>query len=64
MYNAHLLKIAIIVHVFITSIIAQESLIGQTAPELGIEKFLQAPEIVSEKIQTKKPSRNSKMNSI
>ncbi len=61
MYNAHLLKIAIIVQIFATSVIAQEStaeqakvlvmnvmgeqsLIGQTAPELGIEKFLQAPE--------------------
>ena len=44
MYNSHLLKIAIIVHVFTTSVIAQESLIGQAAPELGIEKFLQAPE--------------------
>ena len=62
MYNAHLLKIAIIVQIFATSVIAQEisiekakevlvmnvmgeqSLIGQTAPELGIEKYLQAPE--------------------
>ena len=62
MYNAHLLKIAIIVQIFATSVIAQEStveqakevlvmnvmgkqsLIGQPAPELGIEKFLQAPE--------------------
>lgn len=44
MYRSHLLKIAIIVHVFATSVIAQESLIGQAAPELGIEKFLQAPE--------------------
>ena len=62
MYNPHLLKIAIIVQIFATSVIAQEisvekakevlvmnvmgkqSLIGQTAPELGIEKFLQAPE--------------------
>ena len=61
MYHSHLLKIAIIVHVFATSVIAQEisvekakevlvmnvmgeqSLIGQTAPELDIEKFLQAP---------------------
>ena len=61
MYNAHLLKIAIIVQIFATSVIAQEisvektkevlvmnvmgkqSLIGQTAPELNIEKFLQAP---------------------
>ena len=62
MYNAHLLKIAIIVQIFATSVIAQEStvekakevlvmnvmgkqsLIGQTAPELNIEKYLQAPE--------------------
>ena len=61
MHNSHLLKIAIIVHVFATSVIAQEStaeqakvlvmnvmgtqsLIGQTAPELNIEKYLQAPE--------------------
>ena len=61
MYHAHLLKIAIIVQIFATSVIAQESsvekakvlvmnvmgeqsLIGQAAPELGIEKFLQAPE--------------------
>ena len=62
MYNAHLLKIAIIVQIFATSVIAQEStvekakevlvmnvmgeqsLIGQTAPELDIEKYLQAPE--------------------
>ena len=61
MYHAHLLKIAIIVQIFATSVIAQESsvekakvlvmnvmgeqsLIGQTAPELSIEKFLQAPE--------------------
>ena len=57
MHNSHLLKIAIIVHVLATSVIAQEisvekakevlvmnvmgeqSLIGQTAPELGIEKI-------------------------
>ena len=44
MYRSHLLKIAIIVQIFATSVIAQESLIGQAAPELGIEKFLQAPE--------------------
>lgn len=61
MYNAHLLKIAIIIQIFATSVIAQEtavekakvlvmnvkgeqSLIGQTAPELNIEKYLQAPE--------------------
>ena len=62
MYNAHLLKIAIIVHLLAASVIAQEisiektkevlvmsvmgeqSLIGQTAPELDIEKYLQAPE--------------------
>ncbi len=61
MYHSHLLKIAIIVQIFATSVIAQEStvkqatvlamnvmgkqsLIGQAAPELGIEKFLQAPE--------------------
>ena len=62
MYHSHLLKIAIIVQIFVTSIIAQEtsvekakevlvmnvmgkqSLIGQTAPELNIEKYLQAPE--------------------
>ena len=61
MYNAHLLKIAIIVQILATSVIAQEisiekvkglvmnvmgdqSLIGQTAPELDIEKYLQAPE--------------------
>ena len=61
MYNPHLLKIAIIVQIFATSVIAQEisaeqakvlvmnvmgkqSLIGQAAPELGIEKYLQAPE--------------------
>lgn len=62
MYHSHLLKIAIIVQIFATSVIAQEtsvekakevlvmnvmggqSLIGQPAPELGIEKFLQAPE--------------------
>ena len=62
MYNAHLLKIAMIVQIFATSVIAQEisvekakevlvmnvmgkqSLIGQTAPELDIEKYLQAPE--------------------
>ena len=61
MYHAHLLKIAIIVQIFVTSVIAQEtsvekakvlvmnimgeqSLIGQTAPELNIEKYLQAPE--------------------
>lgn len=62
MYNAHLLKIAIIVQIFATNVIAQEStvekakevlvmnvigkqsLIGQTAPELNIEKYLQAPE--------------------
>ncbi len=62
MYHSHLLKIAIIVQIFATSVIAQEistekvkevlvmnvmgtqSLIGQTAPELDIEKFLQAPE--------------------
>ena len=61
MYHSHLLKIAIIVHLLVTSVIAQEisvekakevlvmnvmgkqSLIGQTAPELNIEKFLQAP---------------------
>ena len=44
MYRSHLLKIAIIVQIFATSVIAQESLIGQAAPELSIEKFLQAPE--------------------
>ena len=61
MHNSHLLKIAIIVQIFATSVIAQEStveqakvlvmnvmgeqsLIGQTAPELGMEKYLQAPE--------------------
>ena len=62
MYNTHLLKIAIIVQIFATSVIAQEistekvkevlvmnlmgeqTLIGQAAPELGIEKYLQAPE--------------------
>ena len=61
MYHSHLLKIAIIVQIFATSVIAQESsvkqiavlaanvmgkesLIGQTAPELNIEKYLQAPE--------------------
>ena len=44
MYRSHLLKIAIIVQIFATNVIAQESLIGQAAPELGIEKFLQAPE--------------------
>ena len=62
MYHAHLLKIAIIVQIFVTSVIAQEisvekakevlvmnvmgeqSLIGQPAPELNIEKYLQAPE--------------------
>ena len=62
MYHSHLLKIAIIVQIFATSVIAQEistekvkevlvmnvmgkqSLIGQTAPELDIEKYLQAPE--------------------
>ena len=62
MYHSHLLKIAIIVQIFATSVIAQEisvekakevlvmnvmgkqSLIGQNAPELDIEKYLQAPE--------------------
>ena len=62
MHNSHLLKIAMIVQIFATSVIAQEStaeqakevlvmnvmgkqsLIGQTAPELNIEKYLQAPE--------------------
>ncbi len=61
MHHSHLLKIAIIVQIFATSVIAQEtsvektkvlvmnvmgeqSLIGQTAPELNIEKYLQAPE--------------------
>ena len=62
MYNTHLLKIAIIIHLLATSVIAQEisvekakevlvmnvmgeqSLIGQPAPELDIEKYLQAPE--------------------
>ena len=61
MYHSHLLKIAIIVQIFATSVIAQEStvkqaevlvmnvmgeqsLIGQAAPELNIEKYLQAPE--------------------
>ena len=62
MYNSHILKISIIVHLLATSVIAQEisvekakevlamnvmgkeSLIGQTAPELNIEKYLQAPE--------------------
>ena len=62
MHNSHLLKIAMIVQIFATSVIAQEisvekakevlvmnvmgkqSLIGQTAPELDIEKYLQAPE--------------------
>ena len=62
MHNAHLLKIAIIIPLLATSVIAQEisvekakevlvmnvmgkqSLIGQTAPELNIEKYLQAPE--------------------
>lgn len=62
MHHAHLLKIAIIVHVLATSVIAQEisvekakevlvmnvmgkqSLIGQPAPELDIEKYLQSPE--------------------
>ena len=62
MYHSHLLKIAIIVQIFATSVIAQEisvekakevlvmnvmgtqSLIGQTAPKLDIEKYLQAPE--------------------
>lgn len=60
MYHVHLLKIAIIVQIFVTSVIAQEStaeqakvlvmnvmgeqsLLGQTAPELDIEKYLQAP---------------------
>ena len=62
MHHSHLLKIAIIVQIFVTSVIAQESsvekakevlvmnvmgkqsLIGQPAPELDIEKYLQAPE--------------------
>ena len=61
MYHSHLLKIAIIVQIFATSVMAQEStvkqatvlamnvmgkqsLIGQAAPELNIEKYLQAPE--------------------
>ena len=62
MYHSHLLKIAIIVHLLATSVIAQEisvekakevlvmsvmgkqSLIGQAAPQLNIEKYLQAPE--------------------
>ena len=39
MYRSHLLKIAIIVQIFATSVIAQESLIGQATPELGIEKL-------------------------
>ena len=62
MYNSYLLKIAIIIPLLATSVIAQEisvekakevlvmnvmgsqHLIGQTAPELNIEKYLQAPE--------------------